>query len=331
MPMPPAPNRWSCPRCQFTYAWDGDFCGHCHFPYPSRANWANFRELARFAAAHPDATDSQLLRIAVGCIRRAWHLLTDPAYRQVVITAERIVEGRANYADLALAADPIETDAIVRSSSMTPAELASASAHEAIRSAVYLMSLPGGGRLSDAVFAAARHIREAVALERVPVRPRREFPVPPALEPYRTVLAVRPFDARELRQLRRERPDEYRAYTTWSARIEEEDVRRSAAARAEEAVQCDLYRDVVGYPFEPARLDLSPWRTDVVTSLAESIFSEQAFDRLPVLADALEDAGCEDCEILNHCRADRPHVRGCWVVELCRPGPDGSARFELPS
>ena len=43
---------------------------------------------------------------------------------------------------------------------------------------------------------------------------------------------------------------------------------------------------------------------------------ERAFDRLPILADALEDAGCDNADILNHCRSAGPHVRGCWVVDL---------------
>jgi hypothetical protein len=53
-----------------------------------------------------------------------------------------------------------------------------------------------------------------------------------------------------------------------------------------------------------------------VVKLAAAIYAERAFDRLPVLADALEDAGCTDAEILGHCRAGGEHVRGCWVVDL---------------
>jgi hypothetical protein len=50
--------------------------------------------------------------------------------------------------------------------------------------------------------------------------------------------------------------------------------------------------------------------------LAPGIEEEQAFDRLPVLADALEEAGCTDADILSHLRGPGPHVRGCWVVDL---------------
>jgi hypothetical protein len=56
--------------------------------------------------------------------------------------------------------------------------------------------------------------------------------------------------------------------------------------------------------------------TTTVQQLAESIYSDRAFDRLQVLADALEEAGCDNADILAHCRSPGPHVRGCWVVDL---------------
>lgn len=58
------------------------------------------------------------------------------------------------------------------------------------------------------------------------------------------------------------------------------------------------------------------WRTETVMTLARSSEASQAFDRLPILADALEEAGCTDEAILSHCRGPGPHVRGCWVVDL---------------
>jgi hypothetical protein len=79
-----------------------------------------------------------------------------------------------------------------------------------------------------------------------------------------------------------------------------------------------LLRDVVGNPFRPAvRVPgwLS-WNGGVVANLAQAIYEERAFDRLPILGDALEDAGCGDEAILTHCRSGGEHVRGCWVVDL---------------
>jgi hypothetical protein len=76
-----------------------------------------------------------------------------------------------------------------------------------------------------------------------------------------------------------------------------------------------LVRDVFRSPFRPVAFD-PRWRTADVTGLARAIYEDRAFDRLPVLADALMDAGCADEQIIGHCRGPGPHVRGCWVVDL---------------
>src|SRR5262249_35289724 len=76
-----------------------------------------------------------------------------------------------------------------------------------------------------------------------------------------------------------------------------------------------LLRDVMGNPFSPLEWN-SAWQTATVTSLAQAIYNERGFDRLPILADALEDAGCDNAEMLNHCRQVGEHIRGCWVVDL---------------
>jgi hypothetical protein len=80
--------------------------------------------------------------------------------------------------------------------------------------------------------------------------------------------------------------------------------------------QPGLIRDIFGLlPFRTVTL-APAWRTATVTSLAQAIYDERAFDRLLILADALEDAGCTHADILGHCRAGGAHVRGCWVVDL---------------
>ena len=76
-----------------------------------------------------------------------------------------------------------------------------------------------------------------------------------------------------------------------------------------------VVRDIFGNPFRPVVAD-PRWLTPTVVALAAGIYADRAFDRLPVLADALMEAGCEDADILAHCRGDGPHVRGCWVVDL---------------
>jgi hypothetical protein len=73
-------------------------------------------------------------------------------------------------------------------------------------------------------------------------------------------------------------------------------------------------RDIVGNPFR--RGPFYPrWRTADVVGLARGIYDDRAFERLPILADALEEAGCDNEGMLAHCREPGIHVRGCWVVD----------------
>jgi hypothetical protein len=81
------------------------------------------------------------------------------------------------------------------------------------------------------------------------------------------------------------------------------------------AKQAHLLRCLFGNPFRPVTLDPS-WLTSTVVTLAKGIYDDRAFDRLPILADALQEAGCNNDDILNHCRGPGPHARGCWVVDL---------------
>jgi hypothetical protein len=58
------------------------------------------------------------------------------------------------------------------------------------------------------------------------------------------------------------------------------------------------------------------WLTDAVTSLAGHMYESCDLSAMPILADALQDAGCEDDQLLGHCRSHAPHVRGCWALNL---------------
>jgi hypothetical protein len=87
------------------------------------------------------------------------------------------------------------------------------------------------------------------------------------------------------------------------------------AKREDERRQrAQLLRDVVRYPLTPLTLNPS-WLTSTVLALANGIYEERAFDRMPILADALQDAGCDNEGILNHCQQSGEHVRGCWVID----------------
>jgi hypothetical protein len=79
--------------------------------------------------------------------------------------------------------------------------------------------------------------------------------------------------------------------------------------------QARIVRDIFGNPYRPVTFD-PHWHTSDVLGLARAIYDDRAFDRLPILADALMDAGCADEQVHGHCRGEGPHVRGCWVVDL---------------
>ncbi|QEL15610.1 hypothetical protein [Limnoglobus roseus] len=86
------------------------------------------------------------------------------------------------------------------------------------------------------------------------------------------------------------------------------------SCNAEYVKQTGLVADVFGNPFRHVTVDPT-WLTSTAVAIAHGIYDERAFDRLPILADALQDAGCEDADVLGHCRGDGVHVRGCWVVD----------------
>jgi hypothetical protein len=89
--------------------------------------------------------------------------------------------------------------------------------------------------------------------------------------------------------------------------------------REEYAAQCALLRDIAPCPFRPPP-SLPPgwldWEEGTIVKLARAIHDESAFERLPILADALEEAGCSDTGLLAHLRSPGPHVRGCFAVDL---------------
>ena len=91
-----------------------------------------------------------------------------------------------------------------------------------------------------------------------------------------------------------------------------------ASEQAEREAQAKLLRDIFGNPFRPFLPSpaYSAWLTTTVLGSADVMYKSRDFSAMPILADALQDAGCDNPDILDHCRGPGPHVRGCWVVDL---------------
>jgi hypothetical protein len=86
----------------------------------------------------------------------------------------------------------------------------------------------------------------------------------------------------------------------------------------EKGPQSDIIRDVFGNPFRPLAVDpvWLAWNDGSVVQLAQTIYEQRRFAVMPVLADALEEAGCTNADLLDHSRGPGPHVRGCWLLDL---------------
>jgi hypothetical protein len=81
---------------------------------------------------------------------------------------------------------------------------------------------------------------------------------------------------------------------------------------------CDLLREILGNPLRSMIIERAwlRWNGECVTKIAQGIYERSDFSRMPILADALEEAGCDQPEILAHCRGPDCHVKGCWVLDL---------------
>jgi hypothetical protein len=97
-----------------------------------------------------------------------------------------------------------------------------------------------------------------------------------------------------------------------------ETARQAATHAARMAADSDLVREVFGNPFRPVAVEQSwlCWNDATIVKIAQVIYEERCFEDLPILADALEEAGCTNADILSHCGRPGGHVRGCWVVDL---------------
>jgi hypothetical protein len=85
--------------------------------------------------------------------------------------------------------------------------------------------------------------------------------------------------------------------------------------KAELTIQANFLGDLAGIPARAATFDPA-WRNSATMKLAQTMYDDRSFDRLPILADALQAAGCNNSDILEHCRRPGVHIRGCWVLDM---------------
>jgi len=236
------------------------------------------RALPEFVWQH--ASDRQVQLAAVACCRRIWHLLDDGRSRAAVEAAERFADGKVTVDQLFDARDAAREALDLGYRNLAPG----------IRKHVHTAHLRAAWDTAALCVSAAS--REAEGRAEVNSRDL-------ALIAHwaSTAVAHAAFLARR-KQVRNR---------AWN-----EIVRRETVAQA------ILLRDVFGNPFRPAVVDpvWSVWNDGTVVKMARVIYDEEQFEDVPLLADALEEAGCIDEEILSHCHGPGPHVRGCWVVDL---------------
>jgi len=232
---------------------------------------------------------------ACACVRSVGHLLPDDAGRRAVETAERYADGLARLSELAGArrAVPLGSRAVRRSAHEAAARAATrAAAARPEFAALQAAAAAGLEKVAGLEDTAGRRLQSA----------------------WGRFLAVLPAELTPLAW-------QAMAVPAWRA-VAADRVAFVAAqnegAAAERARQCDVLRDLIGNPFPPAAVDPHwlVWNDRTVPRLARALYDEKDFDNLPILADALEDAGCDDADILRHCREPGEHVRGCWVVDL---------------
>jgi hypothetical protein len=99
----------------------------------------------------------------------------------------------------------------------------------------------------------------------------------------------------------------------WMQQVEDHD--SQWAEEWDAAASLPFIRCLFGNPFRTVAFSPA-WRTDTTVSLARHMYDARDFTAMPILADALQDAGCDNEDILDHCCGSGPHVRGCWVVDL---------------
>jgi hypothetical protein len=224
------------------------------------------------------ASERKFILFAVACLRRLWPLLADDRSRAAVEALERSADGLASR---------VEWTAARRAAHA--AGRRAAAAWEAARAAQRgregegLASGPGWWEREEALQAAAERESAAWLMWR---------------------MTGREWSAAD--------------GASYAAAFTAEAASRRGGEAAERQALADLVREVFGHPLRSAAVEPAwlSWNDGAVRKMAQTVYDERRFADLPLLADALEDAGCMDADLLAHLRGPGPHVRSCWVVDL---------------
>jgi hypothetical protein len=246
------------------------------------------------------AGDRKLRLFACACLRRVWPLLEDPRGRAAVEAAERFADGRADREDLALSWHAVRQ--------AQAASVVGTAAAYALDAAAYLTDDRTFSAAAEvarlAVQAASSHDdaeRFLLRARAVAARSRENVPWPVLLFSFRAWLGAIAATAEVVAEA-----------------AEQAEEARDAVRVRERSAQAVLLRELFGpTPFRTPAAERSvlAWNGGCVAKLAEAVYEGQAWDGLPVLADAVEEAGCTDADVLDHLRRPGPHARGCWVLD----------------
>jgi hypothetical protein len=274
----------------------------------TEAEWSLSTKPGRMLSFIRDKGSERKLRLfACGAVRRIWHLLTDERLRQAIVVSERHADGQVSDRELGAAISDAHRarrkgDHAWRAAYDAARYRVGTASHNAHSAILYVPSAAG---------TAAHQLAEA--------------------DLCRAELDVRLSSMTRMHFIEMVNDEVVRSHSwTDAERIEEaaatEAVAKQAARTVPKAAQtveltalASLLRDIFGSLFRPLPtipIAVLTWNDGTPRKLAQVIYEEGAFDRLPLLADALEDTGCTDAAILTHCRSGDEHVRGCWVVDL---------------